>query len=383
MKKTISLLFLSVLFCMSLGCAAKCAWVSMHEYIAAGGGAKGVDSAFRNMKQNDLSFFVLGRSEIWVNLYGAAQRAAGVDVIPDEDRTVYRLSNDALTFRQQEEPAFSEKEMEGIRAIKRASDAAGAQSWFVFIPSKFCEQEVRYAARGVRDESAERQRAEIAAFQQTGYSILDLHSAMHAQKLRHVDQYYRTDHHWKTRTALWAAREIAGAFGLDTSVLQEDRFDAWEYTNWFLGSEGKHCGRLYCKPDDFELLLPKEETSFTRTFLNTEDTKTGSFAEALLFPQHLERTIGVQNAYAVFLNGDNAVTIQNNLNPDGPHITFINNSYTVSVAPYLSLVCSSLDLLDPRNDYDKEIILSFIRENHPDYVCVSVSNSMGSHTLEF
>ena len=75
------------------------------------------------------------------------------------------------------------------------------------------------------------------------------------------------------------------------------------------------------------------------------------------------------------------MTIQNNLNPNGVHITFIKDSYTISVAPYLALLCGRLDLLDPR--YDKEIILPFIRENRPDYVCVSVSNSMGSHTLEF
>ena len=106
-------------------------------------------------------------------------------------------------------PIFSAKETEGISTIKSTSDAAGAQSWFIYIPHKFCEQEVSFAARGVQDESAERQRAEIAAYRQEGYSILDLHSAMHAQKMPHVDQYYRTDHHWKTRTALWAAREIA------------------------------------------------------------------------------------------------------------------------------------------------------------------------------
>lgn len=381
MKKTISLLFLSVLFCMSLGIAAKCAWVSYQECIAAGGGMKGVSTAYRNITKNELSFFVLGRNEIWVNLYGAAQRAAGVDVIPDEDRTVYRLSNDALTFHGREEPAFSAKETEGISTIKSTSDAAGAQSWFIYIPHKFCEQEVKFAARGVQDESAERQRAEIAAYRQEGYSILDLHSAMHAQKMPHVDQYYRTDHHWKTRTALWAAREIAGALGLDTSALREDGFTVETYPNCFLGSEGKHCGRFYSRPDDFELLLPKAETSFTRTFLKSEETKTGSFDEALLFRRHLERTIGAENAYAVFLNGDDAVTIQNNLNPNGVHITFIKDSYTISVAPYLALLCGRLDLLDPR--YDKEIILPFIRENRPDYVCVSVSNSMGSHTLEF
>lgn len=383
MKKTLSLSFLLVLLCLSLGCAAKCALILVQEYMAADGGSEGVSKAYQSIKQNDLSFFVLGRNEIWVNLYGAVQRAAGVDVIPDEDRSVYRLSNDALSFRTQEEPAFSTGETECIRAIKRTSDAVGAQSWFVFIPNKFCKQEVTYASRGLKDVSSDRQQTEIAAFRQAGYSVLDLHGSMHAQKMRHVDLFFRTDHHWKTGTALWAAREIAKTFGLDTSALRADHFTYKAFPGLFLGSEGKHCGRFYCRPDDFELLLPKENTDFTLTFLETGETRTGGFDKSLLFQQHLERKICQQNAYAVFLNGDKSVTIQNNLNPNGPHITFIKNSFTNSVAPYLSLLCSRVDLLDPRNENDKERILPFIQENRPDFVCVSISNSMGSHTLEF
>lgn len=114
-----------------------------------------------------------GRCSFWVDLYGATQRAAGVNVIPDEDCSVYRLSNRALSFLPREADAFLPGETQGLRTLEQTASAVGAQSCSVFIPRKFCAEEVSYAARGVYDGSAGWERVETDAFRKAGYAVLN------------------------------------------------------------------------------------------------------------------------------------------------------------------------------------------------------------------
>ena len=174
---------------------------------------------------------------------------------------------------------------------------------------------------------------------------------------------------------------MAQSLGMDASALDACNFEQEIYPSGFLGSEGKHCGRIYCSPDDFMLLTPKADTKMTLSFLQKTRTATGSFDETLLFREYLRGRLGQKNNYGAFLNGDDSATIYNHLNPDGPHIVFFKDSYTNSMAPYIALLCSQVDLLDARNY--KEETLRFLQKDPPDFVCVSVTNSMGAHYFDF
>ena len=190
-------MFLVTVFGLLVGVGGKCALLLPDVY--RNGGVRAVRAY---AQENGLSMFVPERSGFWLDLYGCIQRCAGVDVILDEDRSVYRLNNGAVTFLLQESDGYLPEEIRGLQILKNTAEEIGAQCWLVSIPRKLCMREVSFSARGVGDSSQARLQTEINAFRRAGYSVLDLHSEMHAQGLRHSDLYYKTDHHWKTETAL-------------------------------------------------------------------------------------------------------------------------------------------------------------------------------------
>ena len=61
--------------------------------------------------------------------------------------------------------------------------------------------------------------------------------------------FFRTDHHWKMSSGLWAsekiAEEINRRFGmdLDTSLLSAEKYREVTYENWYLGAQGRRVTR--------------------------------------------------------------------------------------------------------------------------------------------
>lgn len=66
---------------------------------------------------------------------------------------------------------------------------------------------------------------------------LDLRESIHEDNLSHYDMFFRTDHHWKMSSGLWAsekiAEEINRRFGmdLDTSLLSAEKYREVTYEN--------------------------------------------------------------------------------------------------------------------------------------------------------
>ena len=364
MKKFGVLLFLLFLVSVCTGTTIRTVMV-----LPKNGGARAIIKAAKDsLQEKNLSENALCHDQ-WIDWYGGVQRIAGVKVIPNTDRTVYRMQDGSVCFFHQSALRFTEKEEERIRALKAEADRLGAQSWFVSIPRKACTQTYSFASRGVTDPMIVRTPVYRSTFVQSGYKLLDLHEAMHAQGLGHSTLYYRTDHHWTTRTAFWAAGEIAAALGLDASALDIGRFKSENYETFFLGSEGKRCGRLYCEPDDLEILIPQFSTDFSVfPFADPGKASRGEFADDISPYQN--------NAYTVFLGGDESRTIVNHMLPDGVHIVCIKDSFTNSMAPFLALLCGQIDLIDPRND--TQPLDSVLSEQKPDHFVVTMTPCMGN-----
>ena len=172
------------------------------------------------------------------------------------------------------------------------------------------------------------------------------------------------------------------ALGIDTALLDPSLFSVEAHPGMFLGSEGKRGGRLYCAPDDLDILIPTFDTALTLQ-IGEDAPRSGSFRETMLFPERLTPKLYKEHfPYAVFLNGDHAcVRMQNTILQDGPKVLLIKDSFTNCTAPYLALCCAQVDLIDVRRY--SESVAAYIARTRPDAVCVTMDSAIENKHFAF
>ena len=195
--------------------------------------------------------------------------------------------------------------------------------------------------------------------------------------------FFKTDHHWKPQSGLWAAQEICKTlnsefgFSIDTDILNLENFSTTVYENIFLGSQGKRVGKFYASVDDFPLVLPSFETDLTNYVLREnglEQNLKGSFEETLIFKDHLEPVDYFEkSSYSAYTGGDFPLNIITNNKLKNKRIVFLRDSFACVTTPFLSLAaCNELHTIDPR--YYKGSIREYIEKLNPDIVITMYSS---------
>ena len=373
MKKALSVIFLTVLCVLFFGTFCSGYFTDLRTMFSGyGGGLKGLiltvmEKDYLDERLNKDVF----RHDNWIDLYGGALRLTGVCSLREDDgKHIVRTAGDRLAFVwAQRRP--SAQQTEWIRSLRKAALETGADCWYVSIPQKTCPTETVYCDRGAANHSEETDRAYAAVFEDAGYRVLDLHARMHADGLRHEALYYRTDHHWTDSTAFWAAGVAAQEIGLPTEHMDPDLYETEVFPKSFLGSEGKHLGRLYVGMDDFELRIPRFATRLTQTS-DGEHPRAGTFSDALFYREYLTRDTFKDSMYGAYLGGDKKlVRIRNELLPRGKRILLFKDSFGNSMASYLAPACGQLDLIDPRF-YDGSSVL-FAQQGKYDVIVVATT----------
>ena len=160
--------------------------------------------------------------------------------------------------------------------------------------------------------------------------------------------------------------------------------------NWFLGSKGKKVGTYFTwnGADDFDLITPKFETSFTEERPFKNQTRTGTFQETVLYMDNMYKDYYRINTYATYSGGDFRLQImKNNLNPNEKKVLLIRDSFACVVSPFLALQTSELHVCDVR-DYDYYVgkklnMKDYIKQIKPDYVLVLYTGIGGSFDSRF
>lgn len=227
-----------------------------------------------------------------------------------------------------------------------------------------------------------------------GIHTLDFRPMVANSGLSEEKLFFKTDHHWKIETSFMAFKYLLGdikkTYNLDLDpngyYTNLANYNQLTYEQAVIGSQSRKTGVVYGGLDDFTLIYPKFQTSFSLyvTMQGEYDfSKDGSFEEALIDKDSLykENTFdGDGDKYSAYLFGNKSlVKIKNKMNTTGPKIALIKDSYSVPLAAFLSNVCSEVDLIDPR--YYKGDIAQYVKENKFDYTFVSIIPS--SLTDEF
>lgn len=321
---------------------------------------------------------VLFKRTAFIDIFGFAQRVTGNRFVRDSaeaSANVVKLNNGYLSFAYGKRKELPEKAAR-IAAFSEELGAQGVDLLYVQYPFKL-DKDDKQLPIGVEEYSNEASDEILGLLRQRGVATLDIRERIKEEKPDHYSLFFRTDHHWKPETGLWATEKICetlnrdNGFNIDLSKLDTRNFTSAVYKNWFLGSQGKRVGRFYAGTDDFTFILPAYDTDMACVYHRKNGTtfkRTGSFEDTFVFYDHLrEKEYFERNTYAVYTGGDYKATEHTNFALNDKKILLIRDSYSCVVTPFLSLAaCKELRTIDPR--YFDGSIQDYIAEFQPDIV---------------
>ncbi|MBM6838716.1 hypothetical protein H9X77_10885, partial [Clostridium saudiense] len=132
--------------------------------------------------------------------------------------------------------------------------------------------------------------------------------------------YYRTDHHWTAYGAYLAYKEFVKSIGEIPIELEEEDFTKIDD---FYGTYFSKTKPFNVEPDIFSYL---DLNGVTMNIMGEEYDSIYDYSQ-----------LELRDKYALFLNGNNALTVIRNSNlKNGKKIAVIKDSYANSLVPYLT-----------------------------------------------
>ncbi len=191
----------------------------------------------------------------------------------------------------------------------------------------------------------------------TGASTVDLHGALAPHSGE--DIYYRTDHHWTSLGAFYGANAIFEALGMEPLRLED--YPKTTVTDQFYGTSFSTSGVRWLPPDSIDTYVPDDGVKVTSYF-------NGSPEEGSLY---VDSKLEVKDKYAYFLGGNQPLCVIETEQTDAPKVLVIRDSYSDSLAPFLTERFSEIHLFDLR--YNLTSIQSYVEEHDIDTVIVLYS----------
>ena len=293
-----------------------------------------------------LSDHVIGR-DFWFCGNAAIERCLG----SQELAGVYLCDGGTLIQREKTpETAALEKH---IAAFRSYSEKSELPVYLAIVPTAAAIWADRLPANA---DSAPEAELIARASLESGTVPVDLIAVLQA----HADEdiYYRTDHHWTSRGALYGVNAILEAVG--QTPIQESELSPETVSTSFYGTLYSKTGAFWVRPDSIERLVPEDGISVTAyNSIKPEEGK-------MYFPERLE----LMNQYTYFLGGNKPLVILKNEKAAGGKLLLVRDSYGDPVGPLLTLRYSEVHLFDTR--YNRASLRTYAEENCIDTVVVLV-----------
>lgn len=198
------------------------------------------------------------------------------------------------------------------------------------------------------------QRAYLEEAQAAGAIWVDMLGALESHRDEAI--YYRTDHHWTSLGAYYGYTALMEAMGLEAETLGEKTTVAEDFLGTLYSSSGVH----WLEPDHIDRYVSSDG-------ITVENGLTGEVG-GLYADSFLEE----KDKYASFLGGNQPLYILRNENaPVQQKLLVVRDSYSDSLAPFLSQTFGEVHLLDLR--YYKTSVAQYARENGMDAIVIDYS----------
>ncbi len=315
------------------------------------------DGKFMTDAEEYVSDHLVGR-DLWVAMKAWCERLSG----KQENNGVYFGSEETLINRlDQPDQAQLDQNMEYLDRLVSNVDVP---VYFGLIPSSASIWADRLPAGA---PSADEQAIINRLYAKTRAETVGLYTALssHAGE----DIYYRTDHHWTSLGAYYGYTALMETMGLEPVSLGS--LTPTTVTEDFNGTIFSTSGVRWVRPDSIQTYIPDEGLEVT--FYPDGKPVQGS----LYVPEYLEK----KDKYSYFLGGVQPLCTIKTANSGAPKVLLIRDSYSDSLAPFLTENFSEIHLWDLR--YNAKSLKEYIEENHIDNVVVlySISNFVADKNL--
>lgn len=290
---------------------------------------------------------------------------------------------DDLSIISKSDQTTTDYEYQQMCQFKDFLDQQDIQLLYVNAPVKYLDDSVFQKEFGLDSYSNQNSDKLLSRMKDADIECLDLREEIKQDHMEISQMFYRTDHHWTTRSGFWATRKIAETlndkFGyhIDMALYDESQYRITEYSQKWLGEQGRKIALSYAGLDDYTFMEPKFSTDLT--FYNKDQKQEGDFG-ILVDKTRLNSDQDVYDAQSLhytYLPGvTSTAEIQNHKKKSG-RVLLLADSYMHVVMPFLSLGVSDLSMCAPR--YYRGV-RKLIKERKVDTVVILYAQFMiGAH----
>ena len=264
-------------------------------------------------------------------------------------------------------------------------DENGIGLLYVNEPTKYTDDTIFEREFGVESYCNRNADLFLERIEDAGIKTLDLRKCLEEDEIAIEDAFYRTDHHWKIETALWAAEKIAIALNekmghkIDLSIYDAGNFTRRKFENCWVGEQGLKLAQSYVGTDDFTLIEPGFETNFQFTFEDglSFDGTFDNFLNKKIIEAYENNEVSKENESWYYIYSQRSCV---NRNVDGGKVLILGDSYEHAMEPFLALGLHETDVLVLRGTEEDFELRSYILENGYDTVIIAYAEFMiGAH----
>ena len=330
---------------------------------------------FAEFLDKNLAEHVIGH-EPFIELNGACQKIQGKDLVQDSGLVaIYRQPETGNLLIPEKKVAELPKIVENLCRLHDNLARQKIPLLVCIIPDKPSLPDATFP-EGYDFYARENLDSFIALAQAKELDCLDLRD-----KINTSSQFFKTDHHLKSTTAFVVAKDIVDWLRRNNVIDADMSFDPVRehYDEWltpcrFIGSWGKRVGEIWSGDDDFVLMVPKFNNSFTvdmKALRSSVMHREGDFKHSILDLSVIESTDKYDNRWGVVLGHYDweMVRIHNNNKHSTGKVMFIEDSFGLGTMPYVVPTVNELVMIDLRSFKDMTVT-RFIAEEKPNAVVV-------------
>lgn len=272
--------------------------------------------------------------------------------------------------------------------VSRLNDyckATGRDFAYFILPAK-PEYDEDMKAVGIdchRNEIADLYSSKLSEY---GVPLLDLRSIFRSEE-DYYSFFFKTDYHWTADAGVLAAREIVSflnktfSIGLNENALSEDKMVRTVLPSCWVGEAGRKALGPFGEIDDYIILKPSYDTSFSYHSVPHDLYLEGSFD--VLTCEHILEQDGIYGSGSAFYyyylkDNKTPVEITNNKEQNGS-ILIVKDSFGNTSAPFIALTANKVTLWDMRSDTD---LISYLN-SHPEISTVIITYNVSFLTTSY
>lgn len=244
------------------------------------------------------SELLAGQSHL-ARLYGTYNNNIGWKDIIGSNYDILCMENGFLTYGEQERTPDEITEIaDSVLSFSDYLKEEGISFYYVNAGSKVNPNDKQLSTANRKQEfTNENGDALLAALAERNVNTLDMREYMIADGLDWYGSYYKTDHHWKTETGLWAAGVIADVlnerenFSFDPALFDPKSYEMTTYEDSFLGGQGRGLLLTDSEKDSYTRILPRFETELSVEIPTRDLFLTGSYKDTLFDRKNLENVL--------------------------------------------------------------------------------------------